>query len=170
MPLTSKQVAQLENIFEIRLPDAYRDALIQCPIAADSESFVNRFDDLVEFNKYFREANPWPFPWLDHFWWIGGDGCGGFHFLSCQDGEATVYYFVHDEPAKSFDDRERLRPDSLTNYIAGEVDAENECREYEVQLVAERALKRQCVEQQIANRKWWQFWIPKSLPRSMKDW
>lgn len=167
--MTPEQVSNLEQMFDVHFPDAYRSALIDCPLRPDSEEFVSNYDDVVESNKAFRAEDVWQFPWLDHLWWIGGDGAGGFYFISCLDADCVVYYFDHENCAKSFADRDRLSSCTLAEYIETEMEDEKEFREYEEQLIAERAHKRERLEEQIANRKFWQFWIPQKLPKSLRD-
>ncbi len=156
--MNDEQIANLESEFGIRFPVEYRDNLHAYAFAGDTEEFTADVSVLSECNHGIRAEPPWGFQWEDRFWWVGGDGSGGLFFINCQDEPCRVYYLDHENPAESFADQSCLKPRLLTEFISDLRQAESEWEE-----VRQRLLKR------IAERRWWQFWIPKLPPAWARD-
>lgn len=131
----------------------YRDILLTYPFAGSIEELTANVSVLSDFNHSLRGESPWGFPWEAQFWWVGGDGSGGLFFINCKEEPCRIYYLDHEDPAESFTDQPRLKPRLLTEFI---------CELFEVESEFEQERQRRV--KRIAERRWWQFWIPKSPP------
>jgi hypothetical protein len=149
----SQAITELEQRFHVALPAPYRAALIESAAKFASEEFCTNADDLAISNDGCRKNGVWGLPWPNNFWWVGDDGCGGLYFINCDEPDGHVYYFDHEDAPNSFDEIEKLKFKSLAAFLVsieeGERQFENDC---EVLL------------EKIRNRKWWQFWVPRTPP------
>jgi hypothetical protein len=109
---------------------------------------------LSDFNRGCRAESPWGFSWDHHVWWVGGDGSGGLYFINCRDNASChIYYLDHGDPAEDFDEQARLKPRLLSECVRDLEQSEAEFEHDRIRLL-----------QRIADRQWWQFWIPSSPP------
>jgi len=106
---------------------------------------------LRDLNENCRKNGTCECEWQDSFWAIGGDGEGGIYFFDSTEDNSHIYYIDHEYPPYEIEGRGRPL---LPNELRGEI--------YE----GIRAVEEYCRElrEKIANRKWWQFWIPRRIP------
>lgn len=121
------------------------------------EELMNSESHLRENNTAFRNQDRWGFRWEDRFWWIGGDGAGGVYFINTEEETSDVYYCDHEDPAKDFDDGDRLFSSDIGSHLSDIVELEQEMERHDAQMKVS-----------VANRRWWQFWIPRSWPPKTK--
>ena len=152
--MTQDEASQLEAEFEITFPAAYRGAVTNgYPFCAATEELDTDAESLRLSNQGCRESDPWGFPWRKNYWCIGGDGAGGFYFIDTQQGDSTVYYCDHEDMPTAIDDIDRISVISFQEFI-GEVR----------QLEKDMAKWDEEMKERVANRKWWQVWIPRQWP------
>ncbi len=156
--MTNDEASMLEREFGVVFPDAYRRAIIDSyPFNDATEELDTDAGSLRALNVGYRRENPWGFPWQAQFWSIGGDGAGGFYFIDTRQRDSTIYYCDHEDMPESFDDHDRLYVRSFPEFIDDIQQLEKKMEKWE----SER-------KEQIANRKWWQFWISRQCPPRSK--
>lgn len=157
--MTRDEAARLELDFNIRFPAVYRNAITDaCPFSRHTEELDTEFKSLQQTNQEFRQEDPWGFPWQPHYWCIGGDGSGGFYFIDTQQDDATVYYCDHEAMPESIDDVDSISVKSFEEFIDDVLQLELDFQQWNAEM-----------KQRVANRKWWQFWIPRQWPSDPED-
>lgn len=157
--MNTQDIAVLEEQFKITLPEDYA-SVVTGEVAAQLSAMALEVDPAIlrEANENHRKDCPWGFAWRDSFWWIGEDGAGGFYFIDTEEKTSTVYYFDHESSPLTFDDREPFYPSDIGNHVSDEVEIEAEMKVHDRRM----ALR-------VAERKWWQFWVPKVWPPTNKQ-
>ena len=152
--MTHDEAAALQNDYGLKFPAAYLRAITDSyPFTEPKEELWDEPHLLRESNDYFRKEKPWGFAWEPHFWKIGGDGGGGFYFINSRETANDVYYVDHEAPARNIEDSENLSVTSFQEFIGEVFELEKEMQKFESEMT-----------QSAANRKWWQFWIPRQWP------
>lgn len=151
--VSPEQVAELESRFSRTFPVDYRAFLIDYPFAKDQRELTANPQTLAAENQPPQSALAYGLKWSDRLWWVGDDGCGGFYFIDCAEEPTRIYYWDHESGPPDLEEREDLSPRSIEEAVA-------DIR----QLIADLAENRQRRLHQIANRRWWQFWVPKRPP------
>ena len=156
--MTRDEASKLEQDFGVTFPAVYRDAITDAyPFSDATEELDIDAESLRQSNEGCRKEDPWGFPWRPHYWCIGGDGAGGFYFINTQQNDAAVYYCDHEDPPKSIDDRDRISVTSFDEFIDDLRRQEKDMEGWEEEM-----------KERVANRKWWQFWIPRQWPPKRK--
>ena len=152
--MTREQTSILEREFSVILPADYVSAVTDSyPFAEPSYQLETDFESLRRDNLGSREDHPWGFPWSDDYWMIGDDGAGGFYFINTADGSTTVYYCDHEDMPSSIDDTDHIHVSSFSDFIAEGIEMD--------EWAAEQDRK---MNEKVASRRWWQFWVPKTWP------
>ena len=149
-----QDIAALEEKFGVKLPRDYI-RVITGEVAQNLAAVALEINPAIvgEANEAHRQDCPWDFEWDPSFWWIGEDNAGGFYFLDTAEDTSTVYYFDHESSPISFRDRDPFFPSDIGNHVSDEVEAE-----------AYREKHDNLMLQRVADRRWWQFWIPITWP------
>jgi len=144
----------LEAEFKVIFPVAYRSAVTDAyPFAAATEELDTDAASLRRSNQGCRTEDPWGFPWKQNYWCIGGDGAGGFYFIDTQQSDSTVYYCDHEDMPTSIEDIEHISVTSFQEFIDDIKQLEQDMARWDEEM-----------RERVANRKWWQFWIPRQCP------
>jgi|GEM_PF-3558265 len=152
--MTQDEASQLEADFGVTFPAAYRDAVKNAyPFTDATEELDTDAESLRKSNKRCREEDPWGFPWKPHYWCIGGDGAGGFYFINTQQDDSTVYFCDHEDMAASIEDLDHISVMSFSEFVAYIQQLEKDVEKWDEEM-----------QERVANRKWWQFWIPRQWP------
>lgn len=148
-----EQFRALESEFSLRLPDWYLALVARNSGKRETDAVSQSADHLRSLNHDCRENDAWGCEWTDHYWAFGGDGSGGIYFLNAGQPEALVYYIDHEDPPTSIDDTDTIS-------IMTADDFQKDLDEMEADF------QRRCAElrDKIRTRRWWQFWIPKTIP------
>ena len=150
--MTAHEAKILQREFNLSFPEDYL-TIITGVVARDinSEALVVSVEDLRESNLAFRAEDQWGFRWESRFWWIGGDGAGGFYFINTEEITSEVYYCDHEDSPADFADRKRLYSSDIGNHVSDQVEMEAETQSYNEKMRAK-----------VASRRWWQVWIPRT--------
>jgi len=157
--VTEQEATDLESEFGVRFPRGYRKAVTDgYPFSIPSEELSDDAESLRIFNTDCREEDPWGFPWRPDYWMTGGDGLGGFYFIDTREPDSRVFYCDHENMPSSMEDTERIAVLPFSEFL-DEIAAVQE----------EMALWENDWQQRVANRRWWQFWIPRQWPPNPKS-
>ncbi len=152
------EATKLEIDFGVTFPVAYREAITDgYPFADTVEELDADAESLRSSNKGCRNDAPWGFPWKLQYWCIGGDGAGGFYFIDTLQDDSTVYYCDHEDMPDSINDPDRISGISFQEFIENVRQLEEDFENWERQMC-----------ERVANRKWWQFWVPREWPPKPK--
>lgn len=151
--MTVNEVDKLARQFNVVFPAWYKQSLIDLYEDDYQEEFVTEYEGLRETNSNIEKHGAWGFRWDPTFWAIGGDGRGGIYFIDTASADETVYYLDHDCPPHDIEDT-----DKLNTFTADQIHAEIK------ELNLELAIDEERLRKKVAERKWWQFWIPRKLP------
>jgi hypothetical protein len=154
--MDQSEIDRLQTEFDIEFPDDYARVLRAYPLHEPTEELLESYDMLRESNAEIRKEGFWGVDVPNSFWLIGLDGMGGGDFINCDGAQTYVYIFDHATPPKDMSDMGQLRPRPFAEHIQALIADEEEFR-------AEEVLRRSRLEQAVAERKWWQFWVPKKL-------
>src|SRR5690606_10653987 len=131
-----------------------RDLLIHYPFPEDRAELTADFQTLRREDETALIPRSWGLPWTENLWWVGEDGAGGFFFIDCAESPTRIYHWDHADAAVDCADRESMSPRSVLEAVEDIRQADRDDEAW-----------RQHRLEQIANRRWWQFWIPKRPPR-----
>ena len=154
--MNQSEIDRLQSEFNLRLPDDYVRALRNYPLQESAEELLDSYDMLQEYNSEIRKNGFWGVDVPNSFWLIGLDGMGGGDFIKCDAAETYVYTFDHATPPKDMSDEGQLSPYPFADHVQSLINDEEEFRTGE-------SLRQSRFEEAVANRKWWQFWVPKTL-------
>jgi hypothetical protein len=152
--MTRDEASQLEAEFGIVFPQVYREAITDSyPFSEATEELDTDAGSLRQSNQECRRENPWGFPWRTTYWCIGGDGAGGFYFIDTKQDDSTVYYCDHEDMPSSIEDVDHISITPFSEFIEEVKQLEKDMVKWEEEM-----------KTKVANRKWWQFWIPRQWP------
>ena len=152
--MTHNEVILLEAEFGVHFPSSYRRALTDLhPFTSPTRELDSDPVSLKLSNTAFRKTAPYGFPWQPAYWCIGDDGAGGFYFVNTSQDDSTVFYCDHEDMPESMDDEERLGVRPFAEFIQEVLYRKEQMRQWEEEM-----------KSRVANRRWWQFWIPRQWP------
>ena len=156
--MTRDEASQLEAEFGIAFPRLYRDAITDTyPFSESTEELDTDAGSLRRSNQGCRKENPWGFPWRTNYWCIGGDGAGGFYFIDTHQDDSTVYYCDHEDMPSSIEDVDHISITPFPEFVDDVQQLERDMEKWEEDMKV-----------RVANRKWWQIWIPRQWPPKPK--
>ncbi|MGI9242270.1 MAG: hypothetical protein ACR2RV_15840 [Verrucomicrobiales bacterium] len=156
--MTRGEAAALEAEFGVAFPPAYLDAItVGYPLSVPTEGLDTDAVRLSRANQECRDEDPWGFPWEANYWRVGGDGAGGFYFIDTQEDRATVYFCDHEDIPSSIGDLQRISVTPFDEFIGDLEQLEKDMEKWDEEM-----------REAVANRKWWQFWIPRQWPPEPK--
>jgi len=157
--MTPEDIANLQRDFGLSFPEDYIRAVTgEVAQSLKAYSLEVAESEVREANSNFRKECPWDFAWEKHFWWIGEDGAGGFYFIDTMESPCRVYYFDHESSPLDFTDRSEFYPSDIGNHLSDAIELEAEGNAYDERM-----------KDGVQQRKWWQFWIPRSRPPNPKQ-
>ena len=154
--MTKYEIQKLEAEFNLRFPQIYVDVLLNYPLSLPQDCLTDEYDELRQSNSYIRKNGFWEVEIPQNYWFIGGDGSGGGYFIACDAEETTVYCFDHESIPIDMYDFEQLGCIPFLEYIQDLVHDEGQTLEEELEYRRKLAIA-------VRQRKWWQFWVPKTL-------
>ena len=132
----------------------YRGAVTDAyPFSGATEELDTSAASLRKSNEGCREEDPWEFPWKPNYWCIGGDGAGGFYFIDTDQDDSTVYFCDHEDMPTSIEDLDRISVTTFQEFVDDVQRLEEDLEKWDEEM-----------KESVANRKWWQFWIPRQWP------
>lgn len=152
--MTSAELAQLEENLGVTLPEEYKRIALDNPFAglhtADYE-LCDDFTAILGENRYARDHGFFRQVWPPDWFIIGTDGCGSDYFITTAPFDGKVYFADQKEKLHTEDVSKFRFHESFEDYI-------NSLRKVEraIQKVTRQR------DERLAQRKWWQFWIPKT--------
>jgi len=91
--MNRRDLCRIEESLDIRLPESYRQIIVEFPIpAAAGNSDTAVWDDadrLIEFNRELRQGGGPLEPWPHRFYAIGHPGDGSPQAIDLEDGDAV---------------------------------------------------------------------------------
>jgi hypothetical protein len=158
MNISESQILELEKLAGYPFPDWYRLCLAEAWFGDDDceEIYLDK-NNLIKTNLETVALGAWGCKWEKWYWVIGGDGGGGIYFISLKDdgNYGMVFSIDHEDAPSDINDSERIGKYTAKEFkdmiTDGRLDFHNDC------------LKS---ADDIRNRKWYQFWIPRKIP----DW
>jgi hypothetical protein len=152
--VTNEAASALEKDFALTFPAAYRNAVTDAyPFSRPTEELDTEATALRTSNRECRQTAPWGFLWKPHYWRIGGDGAGGFYFIDSQNDDSTVYFCDHEDMPASIEDLEHIDVTPFPEFIENVRQLEKDVEKRE-----------QDLKERVANRKWWELWVPRQWP------
>lgn len=155
--MTNQDLAKLETELDLTLPAAYRALMLEHPGFFRHYELCDHVDPLLYDNRFLREDGFFGENWPKTFYALGNDGSGNVYFITTEPFDGNVYFADHEGGPGPNELEAAKRHDSLAGFV------DSLRNQHDIILADARKMN-----EQIANRKWWQFWIP-TAPVPMDD-
>ena len=151
--MTSAELDQLEENLKITLPEEYKRIALDNPFVGLNSADYELCDDFTAVlgeNRYARDHGFFRQVWPPDWFIVGTDGCGNDYFITTTPFDGHVYFANYEDQLHTDDVNENSFHSSFEEFMNDLRSAEREIKEEERRS-----------EIRSAQRKWWQFWIPK---------
>ena len=138
---------EMEAEFGIVLPPAYRDAMLQYPLAGDGQEPLLHADVAVvrAANQCVRERGFRGSDWPSSLFIVGGNQAGDVYFIDLSRDPSPVFAVTHE--------MEGFEPHDIDRFVQSQTFSI-----WVEELVSGQEWFRE-VQERRRRKRWWQFWI-----------